>query len=155
MSIVLGLIILAAGCGQPNANTDNAEDIGEWSIAVEVVGETTVQITNEDALKIGPVEIIAAQKEKDTFLEAQTWKGILMHDLLKYVGVQEFTVLSVEAVDGFSQEFDPSEITGTTGLGWMVEGEMLDEESGPIEVIADQRGPKHWVKQVSKIVIIK
>lgn len=158
LSIIILIIMVFTGCGQPEANVteNNAGNIGEWSIIVEVVGKAPVEFTNEDALKIGPVDIIAAQKDKEIFLESQTWKGILMYDLLDYLGVEEFSVISVEGADGFTQEFDPSRMSESgTGLGWMVDGKMLDEESGPIQLIAHERGPKWWIKKVTKITIIK
>jgi hypothetical protein len=151
--------ILAGGCGGPGSATPattTGPDTGTWSITVEVVGETPREFTSADAAKIGPKEIRAAQKDGDNMLEEQVWTGILLDDLLKYVGVDGFSVIQVAAADGFSQEFDPSRIAeGATGLGWAVNGQKLDAKSGPVQLIAHARGPKWWVKQVSRVTIVK
>ena len=151
-SVLLAISLILTGCGTSN----NTEDIGTWSITVEVAGESPIEFTNEDAQKIGSVEFTAAVKDGDSFKEANTWTGILLYDFLDYIGVKEFSVISVEAVDGYSVELDPSRIVEEgTGFGWAVNGEMLDEESGPIELVNHERGSKHWVKQVSRVTVIK
>jgi hypothetical protein len=141
-------------------NNEGAEsisaEIGEWSITIEVMGEETLEFSNFDAEELGPKEIAAAVKDKEDIGEEQIWTGILLEDLLEFAGVDNFSVISVISADGSTREFDPARISeGATGIGWMVNGEPLDAESGPVQFIADQRGPKWWVKQVTKIEIIK
>jgi hypothetical protein len=135
--------------------TDDTSEIVEWSITIEVLGEDPVEFTNKDAAAVGPVEIVAVEKDKDEFGDAQIWTGILLKDLLEYIGVTEFTVIAIVAQDGFMRELDMERMSEATGIGWMVNGEMLDAERGPIQLIADQRGPKWWIPQVAKIEIIK
>jgi hypothetical protein len=133
-----------------------AAEIGEWSITIEVMGEEPLEFSNSDAEHLGPVEIAAAMKDGENIGEEEIWTGILLEDLLEFVNVEEFSVISVISKDGSAREFDPERISeGATGIGWMVNGEPLDAESGPVQFIADQRGPKWWVKQVTKIEIIK
>jgi hypothetical protein len=133
-----------------------AAEIGEWSITIEVMGEEPLEFSNSDAEQLGPVEIAAAMKDGENIGEEEIWTGILLEDLLEFVNVEEFSVISVISKDGSAREFDPERISeGATGIGWMVNGEPLDAESGPVQFIADQRGPKWWVKQVTKIEIIK
>ena len=111
--------------------------------------------TSADAMEIGPSEITAAVKQQDTFGEEQLWTGILLKDILAYAGVTEFSVVSVESADGYTQEYDPETVNSDgTGIGWMVDGVPLDAESGPVELFVDKRGPKHWVKQVAKIIVV-
>lgn len=180
---ILALVVFSfAGCGQADveepgndlASNENVETndeletsedleigddlavIGEWSITVEVVGEEPFEFTNEDAAAIGPVEIVAAMKDGDDVGEEETWVGILLNDFLDYINVDEFSVVIVEAADGFSRELEPDRISPDgTGLGWMVNGEKLSEDKGPVQLINHNRGPKWWVEQVSKITIIK
>jgi hypothetical protein len=157
MAAVLSVgILVFAGCGQAGNNAQGAVDAGAWSIEVEVVGQAPVKFTNEDATKIGPVEIKAAQKDGDTFKEENTYTGILIHDFLDYLGVDGFSVIAVEAADGYSNEFAPKDVSEDgMGLSWAMNGKKLDGDSGPILLVNDGRGPKHWIKQVSKITIIK
>ena len=140
-------------------NNEGAESISARS-GVEhydrVMGEEPLEFSNSDAEQLGPVEIAAAMKDGENIGEEQIWTGILLEDLLEFAGVDNFSVISVISADGSTREFDPARISeGATGIGWMVNGEPLDAESGPVQFIADQRGPKWWVKQVTKIEIIK
>jgi hypothetical protein len=113
------------------ADDDDAlAEVGEWSITIEVVGEKTLEFTNSDAEKLGPKEIVAAEKDKDEIGEEQVWTGILLEDLLDFAGVTEFSVISVVSEDGSTREFDPERISeGATGIGWMVNGEPLDADA--------------------------
>lgn len=151
-SVFLVVSLVLAGC----TSSSEQNDIGTWSITVEVIGGSTSEFTNEDAQEIGPVDFEAAKKDGDSLLEADTYTGILLYDLLDYYGVKEFSVITVEAADGYSIELDPTRIVvDGTGFTWAVNGEMLDDESGPIQFANDERGSKHWVKQVSHVTVIK
>ena len=155
---ILAAILLVTGCGssESTSTTTEDDDIGVWSIDVEVVGENPTTFTNEDAAKIGPVEFKAAIKDGDTMLEPDTYKGILINDFLDYLGVQEYSVIQVVAADGYSQELTPDRIEASgTGFAWMKNGTKLDAESGPIILANHGRGTKWQIKNVAKITIIK
>ena len=155
---VLVTILLLTGCGssEPATTTTKDDDIGVWSIDVEVVGENPTTFSNEDAAKIGPVEFQAAVKDGDTMLEPDTYKGILINDFLDYLGVQDYSVIQVVAADGYSQELTSDRIEASgTGFAWMKNGTKLDAESGPIMLANHGRGTKWQIKNVVKITIIK
>ncbi len=152
------IVLIITGCSQSstNATKNSAESIPEFGINVEVVGEAPIKFTNEDAAKIGPVEIKAAQKDKDVFLEENTYRGITFNDFLNHVGVKDYSVISIEAADGYMQEFAPGDLSESgVGFAWAVNGEKLDDATGPIQFVNHGRGPKHWIKNVSKVTIIK
>jgi len=159
MLIVLASALLALpGCKDKETPTaeENAPEIPSFSITVEVAGENPVTFTNTDAEKIGSVEIEAAKKDGDVLLEADTWTGIKFNDFLDYISVDTYSVISVEAADGYVKEFAPEDITEDgTGLCWMMNGEALDAESGLVELVSHERGGKWWIKNVAKITIIK
>ena len=151
-------IFMSTGCvnSTPVVTENDARNIGDWSITVEVVGKEPFQFTDEDAANIGPVEIKAAMKDGESLLAEDVWQGILLYDFLAYIGVTEFSVISIVGADGSSQELDPSRIDAKgTGLGWEVNGEKLDETRGPVQLINHNRGPKWWIARVSSITIIK
>jgi DMSO/TMAO reductase YedYZ molybdopterin-dependent catalytic subunit len=159
-AILFALVLVFTGCGQSAPDTTGDEgaaiSIPDFSITVEVVGEEPFEFTDELAREIGPTEMTAAQKDQENMLEEQTWTGIKLTDLLKYAGVEEYSVIEVKAADGFSQELDPARVDEAgTGFGWAVDGELLDDESGPVELVNNGRGSKWWIKQVSSVTIIK
>lgn len=158
LGVILAIVLLVTGCSSSESATTTTEDndIGVWSIDVEVVGENPTTFTNEDAAKIGPVEFKASKKDGDNLLEPDTYKGILINDLLDYLGVQEYSVIQVEAADGYSQELEADRIEAAqTGFTWMMNGAKLEEGSGPIMLANHGRGSKWWIKQVAKITVIK
>jgi DMSO/TMAO reductase YedYZ molybdopterin-dependent catalytic subunit len=150
--MVLASLILG-GCSQP---TGGAEvQMEEWSITIEVAGGQTIEFTNEDALKIGPVEVTIAEKDKDTTKEEEQWTGVLLKDILEYAGVTEFSVVSVEASDGYAKEYEPDIVNSEgTALGWSRNGELLGEEDGFVKLVVDGKGKNWQIKKVAKIVVI-
>jgi DMSO/TMAO reductase YedYZ molybdopterin-dependent catalytic subunit len=79
-----------------------------------------------------------------------------MVDLLDYLGVDSFSVIAVEAADGYSKELAPEDVTEDgTGLAWMMDGEVLEEGSGPVMLVNHERGSKWWIKQVARITVIR
>ena len=151
-TVFLVASLILTGC----AASEGSDDIGTWSVSVEVVGESPVEFTNEDASEIGPVEITAAVKDGEDLQESNTYTGILLVDFLDYLGVEEYSVISIESADGYAIELEPDRVDAEgTGLAWAINGETLDEESGPVKFVNNKRGPKWWVDQVSLVTIIK
>jgi DMSO/TMAO reductase YedYZ molybdopterin-dependent catalytic subunit len=150
--LVLTSLILA-GCSQPAA--EEKIPMNDWSITVEVVGGETIEFTSKDALEIGPVEVEIAEKDKDTTKEPEQWTGVLLKDILEFAGVTEFSVVSVEASDGYSREYEPDLVNSEgTALGWSRNGELLGEEDGFVKLVVDGKGKNWQIKQVAKIVVI-
>lgn len=162
MMLLLPVLVLGA-CSQPaddasGGDTDPADaaPVQEWSITVEVVGGETTEFTNLDAQEIGPAEIKVAVKDKDSVKEEGVWTGVLLKDILEFAGVTEFSVVSVEAADGYSREYEP-ELANSEGtaIGWICDGEPLGEEGGFVKLVVDGKGSNWQIKQVAKIVVIK
>jgi len=151
MLVLLSLVL--AGCSQPAA--EEKIPMNDWSITVEVVGGETIEFTSKDALEIGPVEVEIAEKDKDTTKEPEQWTGVLLKDILEFAGVTEFSVVSVEASDGYSREYEPDLVNSEgTALGWSRNGELLGEEDGFVKLVVDGKGKNWQIKQVAKIVVI-
>ncbi len=155
--VVLGLIL--TGCSGPGPTEQPSEEhsmgMEEWSINIEVIGGDTIEFTNEDALVIGPVEIKVAEKDKDTFKDEELWIGVLLKDILEYAGVTEFSVVSVEAADGYSREYDPELVNSEgTGIGWNRDGELLGEEEGFVKLVVSGKGKNWQIENVSNITVV-
>lgn len=153
--VLVMAIFVFGGCSQSTSSRDEIE-IGEWSIEIEVAGKESVNFTNVEAVEVGPVEFKAAQKDGDDVKETQNFTGILLTDLLEYVGVTEFTVISVESADGNFREMPQDRLTlEGTGIAWGADGKNLDADTGPVQFVADQRGEKWWIKKVNKIFVVE
>ena len=135
--VLVGLVL--TGCSKPVA--EEKIPMNEWSITVEVVGGKAIEFTSKDALEIGPVEVKIAEKDKDTTKEPELWTGVLLKDILEFAGVTEFSVVSVEASDGYSREYEPDLVNSEgTVLGWSRNGELLSEEDGFVKLVVDCKG---------------
>lgn len=155
LCVVSAVILTITGCSQDEAESTK-NDIPNFSITVTIANEKTVEFTDEVAEEIGPVEMIAAVKDKDELLESATYTGINLYDLLDYVGVESFSVISIESTSGGIVELDPTRIDESgTGFAWEKDGESLTEEQGLVKLVNNERGPKHWLDNVTAIVIIK
>jgi DMSO/TMAO reductase YedYZ molybdopterin-dependent catalytic subunit len=151
--IVVLMSIMLGGCSQPAGGGE--VQMEEWSITVEVVGGETVEFTSDDALEIGPVEVAIAEKDKDTTKEEELWTGVLLKDILEFAGATEYSVVSVEASDGYAREYEPDLVNSEgTALGWSCNGELLGEEDGFVKLVVDGKGKNWQIKQVARIVVI-
>ncbi len=136
------------GCSekQDTVNTENTENTerAAWTINVEGVNDDSAQFTSIDAEKVGMVAIKATMKKKDGTTKEQEWEGISLKEALKYLGVEEFSTVVVEASDGYSKEYTPElvNIEGTI-LGLKVDGNEIDEEDGPLQLVVDGKG-SNW-----------
>ncbi|MEN8614441.1 hypothetical protein ABFB09_04025 [Dehalogenimonas sp. THU2] len=164
------MTLSVAGCGDAEAITPpqttapaqttappltTQEPQVQWSVNVQVIGKTPVTITHEDAAKIGPVDIVAAIKDGNNVLPAHTFKCILLVDLLEYIGLKTFTVITIESA-GVTVEITPDRIdAAAAGFAWMVDGEALNASTGLVKWVNHNRGPKHWADNVTLITVIE
>ncbi|OEF95909.1 molybdopterin-dependent oxidoreductase [Desulfuribacillus alkaliarsenatis] len=123
-----------------------------WTI--EVVGGSQATLTNIDAEKIGVKNVTATHRDRDGNLTVQEWTGLLVKDLMVYLGKPNATEVTIEAIDGFNRTYDHELISSDgTLIAWMADGVALDENGGPVQTVADGKGPNWWIKQVAKITI--
>lgn len=86
----------------------------------------------------------------------EEWVGVLLIDVLEYLAIEDFTGVIVENDRGDSRDMELGRLDlDAAGFGWMVDGEMLDEDDGPIRFFNHNRGPKWWISDVSKVTVIK
>lgn len=141
------------------ATENEVADIGVWSFAIEILTDDGIEekvITNEDALAIGSKTAIAAMKDGDDVMPEEEWVGVLLIDVLEYLAIEDFTGVIVENDRGDSRDMELGRLDlDAAGFGWMVDGEMLDEDDGPIRFFNHNRGPKWWISDVSKVTVIK
>ncbi len=156
--MVIVLMLAVIGCAPDVAEEDPAEEpiVEEvlWSIVVEGV-EGVEEFTNIDAAKLEMIEIDVVHKRKDVETP-QSWTGILLRDVMEHLGVADFSTVIVEAGDGFAAEYTPEIVNADDSiLGFLLDGEELDEESAPARTVIGTRGPRYWVRNVAKIVVNK
>lgn len=150
LSLLFIILIIASlvGCGQSTETKGEAE----WSITIET-GDKTVEFTSLDAEEVGIETIKATMKKKDGTVKEQEWTGVKLAGVLEHAGVESFNSVVVEATDGYSKEYDTSLVNSEgTFLGITIDGKELGED-GPVQLVANGKGTKWWIKNVDKIIV--
>lgn len=112
--------------------------------------------TSLDLEKTGTVTIKAAIKDKETTGPEAEWTGVPLAKVMEYLGVGQYTTVKVESADGTAKEFTPDMVESAgTILGVKVNGNALDSEKGPVQLVVNGKGSNWWIKQVAKITVIK
>jgi DMSO/TMAO reductase YedYZ molybdopterin-dependent catalytic subunit len=107
------------------------------------------------AESIGIVKQSAAVKDKDSTLPAQEWEGVLLEKVLASLGVSAYTTVKVESADGAGREYTPDVVEANKALlGFKADGKLLDDQSGPVMLAVDGKGPNWQIKKVAKITVI-
>lgn len=151
--ILMAALIAAvafAGCSKASDAT------GEWSIGIVDIDGTAIDITNRDISSISMVEIEADLEKKDGRKINQNWKGIRVKDLLKEAGIREYKTISIEAQDGYSEEFDFKTINDEgTIIGFTKNGKKPTEDNGIPRLVVKTMAGSAWLKNIAKIKVIE
>lgn len=155
LTMVLVIVMLmVAGCGNAK-NSSAPEQEPKWKISIEGAGDKPVEFTDIDA-KIGTVSIKCTMKKKDDTQVEQQWTGVPLQKVLEYYNVKDYSAIKVESTDGYNKEYTPDLVNSEgTVLGLKVDGKDLDEQSGPVQLVVDGKGANWWIKQVTKITVLK
>lgn len=129
---------------------DVSFEIPEFS--VEIIGAEADVFTNVEAADFEIVEFEAVKTKKDGTEETNVFKGIALKDVLAFAGVTEYTSVTVEASDGYGQDYTPEIVEGETILAFYQDGELLSK-AGPIQLVPKGQSGNMWIKQFCKITI--
>ncbi len=156
--LILALVVtfamaVSAGC---TARGEEAVTSESWTIEVKDAAGKTVEFTEKDAAGLEMTEITAAHKKKDGSEAMENWRGVQLSDVLDYCGANQYTVVTVEASDGYKQEFEKATIDDNgTILGFFLDGEEVSNEDGLVQLVVSTMASKAWVRNVSKISVIE
>ena len=160
MRRIIGIILVTlifmslsvfAGCS-PEAEAQEVL----WTIIVENDGGDSVEFTNVDASAIKMVTVEAVKEKKDGSKIDQSWEGIPVSEVLKATGFDDYSTVAVEASDGYSKEFDKASIDDSgTIFGLKLDGEDIEEEDGPMQLVASSMSGSFWIKNVAKVIIVE
>jgi hypothetical protein len=155
--VVLLVAAMAMGCGANNSNSNSNLENDEsfsWSITVEGIDDGAVEFTNLDAAKLTTRKVEAVLTKKDGSEQKQNWEGVALKDVLESLGAKDYQSVIVEATDGYSQEYSLEIINREeTLLGLKLNGEPLDEESGPVQAVPTGEPGNLWIKNVTRLIV--
>ena len=147
MFVLAVLLLAAAALGACSAQQ------ADWSIAV--AGAEKTEFTSADYAKLNAVTIEATLKTKGGTEKTQKYEGVLLSDVLEYLGAGEYAGVTVEAPDGYAKDYTP-DIAGDplTILAIKADGQPLGD-AGPVESVAGGQMGNMWIMNVSKITVNK
>jgi hypothetical protein len=151
--LLLIFMIMAAGCA---AESKEGVTSGSWLIYVEDGAGKKVEFTEKDAAGLELAEVTAVLSKDDGSEETENWKGVLLSDVLGYCGVEEYEMLAVEASDGYTKELDASTVNDKgTILGLFLDGQEISREDGLVRMVVSTMNARAWIKNVSRIYVVK
>ncbi len=146
--VVLCGLVLLFGC------STTAQSHLEQDISLEISGSVSQTLTSDDFNKMDWIEVDIPRTSKDTEFVVKA-KGILLSEVLDYVQADAVSGLVVTAQDGYSQEYDQQMLEEQQNiLVFFDNGELLDEDSGPIWLIAPNLPNNMSIKQLIKIELL-
>jgi DMSO/TMAO reductase YedYZ molybdopterin-dependent catalytic subunit len=151
-AVLLLTFVGLAGCSAPKS--DSATQAA-WSITIKDSSAKEVQWTNEDAGKLEMVEVSAELEKKDGTKVKENWKGVLLSEVLKSAGINQYATVAVEAADGYRQEYDAATVNdGGTILGFFLDGKEISVDDGLVELVVPTLTGKFWIKNIAVIEVI-
>ena len=107
-----------------------------------------------DAAKLTHIEVEAVKKKKDGSDITENWQGVPLKEVLAAVGAADYQSVIVEAGDGYSQEYTLEIINREeTILGFVRDGEKLDEADGPVQMVPAGESGSMYIKNLAKIIV--
>lgn len=150
--VVVLTFTVVTGC---SASKDVSVTEADWSITIKDSSGKSIEFTDEDAGKIEMVEVEAVLVKKDGSEIDQKWKGVPLSEVLKTSGISDFSMVAVEAIDGYRQEYEAQAVEDLdTILGFFLDGQEVTAEDGLVQLVVPSMAGKFWIKNVSVIEVI-
>lgn len=151
-AVLMTVSSAAAGCAGTQASATEAE----WSITIKDASGKAVEFDNEDAGNLEMVEVDATLEKKDGSTIEENWKGTPLADVLESAGIDDYTRVSVQASDGYSQEYEASAVDDPgTILGFFQDGKEVSPDEGLVQLVVPSMAGKYWIKNVAVIEVIE
>jgi DMSO/TMAO reductase YedYZ molybdopterin-dependent catalytic subunit len=157
--LVLALVVMMvfsfavlAGCGKAKGSGVTEAD---WNITIKDSSGKAMEFTNADAGEIDMVEVTAVLKKKDGSEITENWKGIPLSEVMKAAGIADYSMVAIEASDGYSQEFEAAAVNDSgTILGFFLNGEEVSVEDGLVQLVVTTMSGKFWISNVAMIEVV-
>ncbi len=145
--ILLLLTICLCSCGDVIVEP-------KWIIGVK--GADTSYFSSIEYSKLREVTIIVEKELQDGTTLKETWEGVYLKDVLDYLGVTEYSSITLSSTDDYSIEYSPDIINDSlTILGTNVNGRDIKHEDGYVQAVAGNQSENMWVGKLSKMSINK
>lgn len=123
-----------------------------WVIGVK--GADAAVFSSLDYAKLHEAAVTIEKEQEDGAILEETWKGVYLKDVLDYLGVKEYSSITLTSSDDFSIEYTPEIINDSlTILGTNLNGRDIKYEDGYVQAVAGNHPEDMWVKKLSGITV--
>jgi len=124
----------------------------KWIIGVK--GADSSVFSSIDYEKLRKVTITVKKAQQDGSILEETWNGVSLKNVLGYLGVKEYSSITLTSSDNSSREYTPDMINDSlTILGTNVNGRDLKHEDGYVQAIAGNQPQHMWVQKPVRITV--
>ncbi len=149
--LILSTFVLVVVCLMVGCASSSEIDYVEFSIAIEGVDGVT-EFTTEDAKQAEFTTLESSITNQSGTTKEYSFGGVLLTDMLYTLGIDDYEVITIEASDGFSADFDKVALAEQgVVLAWLESGEPLEDNS--ITVAPEEGSGKNYIKFVTKIIV--
>jgi hypothetical protein len=126
----------------------------KWIIGVE--GAEKAVFSSLDYAKLSEVTITIEKEPQNVGASEDKWEGVYLKDVVDYLGVKEYTSITLTSSDDISVEYTPDIVNDPlTVLRTSVNGKDLKFEDGYVQAVAGNFPDSMWVKNLSRITVNK
>lgn len=101
----------------------------KWIIGVK--GADAAVFSSLDYVKLHEVTITIEKEQQDGSILEETWEGVYIKDVLDYLGITDYSSITLASSDDFSVEYTPDIINDSlTILATSVNGKDIKHKDG-------------------------
>jgi len=159
LSILLCFLMMLAvfsGCAE---NDLDPPEIPDWFITiegfpVEHADVDEIAFTNEDAEFLEVVSLEVVKKKRDGSEVTELWTGVRLKDVLDSIDAEGYSSCTIVSKDGYSVDYSLDLIEKEeTIIGWEMDGDVLCEVEGPVQMVSSGEFENMFVRNIEKIVL--
>jgi hypothetical protein len=126
----------------------------KWIIGVK--GADTAVFSSLDYAKLHEVTITVEDEQQDGSVLEETWEGVYLKDVLDYLGITEYSSITLTSSNDSSVEYTVDIINDSlTIMATSVNGKDMKHEDGYIKIIAGNQPENMWIESPAKITVNK
>lgn len=130
--LTLLALILCSACGGAIVEPT-------WVVGIE--GADKPVFTSLEYGALAEVTVSASVTQTDGSVEAETWRGVYLRDVLKYLDVKDYSTITLLSRDDSTITLSPADIDGGAMLIIKAEGKDIEENGLPVLWVAAGEAP--------------
>ena len=123
----------------------------DWSVAV--TGAEKEAFTKADYDTLEETTFDATKKKKDGSETTNSYTGVLITDVLEFLGATDYETITITASDGYSADITKDMLGEKAILASEIDGEPLEVDAKPLMSVLEGQGGNTWVTAIASIEV--